>query len=172
MFTDNNLRLSGSLVASAAAYAAGVPSSYPAGQTITTSGANVSTNLIDLTQHTSIGADIGEGKPLYMVWAVTTAFTRAAGALTATFQILANDDEDLTTSATVLASTDAIAKASLTIGTKVALQIPPSLGSLGLRYLGANITLSATGDAGAVTCDIVETIQDGTKFYASGFSLT
>ena len=168
MITDNNLRLSGSLTAAAAAFASGVPSGYPVGQTITTSGDNVSTNLIDIK---SI-RDIGEGKPLYMVWAVTEAFARSAGALTATFQILANDVEDLTTTPIVLAATDAIAKTDLPIGTKVALQIPPNLGSLGYLYLGANVQLSATGDTGAVTCDIVETIQDGMKFYPSGFSLT
>lgn len=168
MITDNNLRLSGSLTATGAAFASGVPSGYPAGQTITSSGANVSTNLIDLK---SI-RDIGEGKALYMVWAVTEAFTRAAGALTATFQILGNDVEDLTTTPVVLAATDAIAKADLVIGAKIALQIPPALASLGYLYLGANVQLSAAGDAGAVTCDIVETIQDGMKFYPSGFSLT
>lgn len=168
MITDNNLRLSGSLTAAAAAYASGIPSGYPTGQTITTNGANVSTNLINIKAI----QDIGEGKPLYMVWAVTVAFTRAAGALTATFQILGNDVEDLTTTPVVLAATAAIAKADLTIGTKVALQIPPAIASLGYRYLGANVQLSATGDTGAVTCDIVETIQDGMKFYPSGFSLT
>lgn len=170
MITDNNLRLSGSLTAAAAGFSAGVPSSYPAGQAMTDTA--VSTNLIDLSQHTGIGLEIGGGKPLYMVWCVTVAFTRAAGALTVTFNILANDNEDLTTTPTTLASTGAIAKADLTIGTKIALQIPPVLGSLGLRYLGASYTWSAAGDTGSVTCDIVEALQDGMKFYPSAISLT
>lgn len=159
MITDALLRLSGTTVAGSA----GV------GQTLTSSA--VSTNTIDLTQHTDIGADVGAGKPLFFVWTVTTAFTRAAGALTCTFDIIADDDPALGSPVT-LASSGAIAKATLVAGAQVVLQIPPVIASLGLRYLGANYTLSASGDTGAALCDIVETIQDGKKYYASGFSVT
>ena len=44
--------------------------------------------------------------------------------------------------------------------------------SLGLRYLGVIYTV-ATGPmtAGTITADIVTEIQDGKKFYASGFTV-
>lgn len=128
----------------------------------------VSTNTIDLTQQTGIGMDVGEGKPLYMVFTVTTAYTRAAGACTVTFNVITDDDAALG-SPTVLASTGAISKPVL--GAQYILQIPPAIASLGLRYLGASYTISATADTGKITTDIVETIQDGKKFYASGFSV-
>lgn len=126
----------------------------------------VSTNTIDLSQ----ARDVGEGKPLYMVFTVTTAFTRAAGALTVTMNVITDDDAALG-SPTTLASTGAIAKADLTAGAQFVLQIPPVLGSKGLRYLGASFTNSATADTGKVTVDIVETFQDGKKFYPSGYTV-
>lgn len=126
----------------------------------------VSTNTIDLSQ----ARDVGEGKPLYMVFTVTTAFTRAAGALTVTFNTLIDDDAALG-SPTTLTSTGAIAKADLTAGAQFVLQIPPIIGSKGLRYLGASFTNSATADTGKVTVDIVETFQDGKKFYPSGYTV-
>lgn len=126
----------------------------------------VSTNTIDLSQ----ARDVGEGKPLYMVFTVTTAFTRAAGALTVAFNTLIDDDAALG-SPTTLASTGAIAKADLAVGAQFVLQIPPVLGSKGLRYLGASFTNSATADTGKVTVDIVETFQDGKKFYPSGYTV-
>lgn len=168
MITDNNLRLSGSLTAGAATFASGVPTGYPAGQEVLSTA--VSTNTIDLSGSDSIAREIGSGKPLFFVWTVTTAFTRAAGALTVTFNIIIDNDAALG-SPTVLASTGAIAKADLVIGAKFFLQIPPVAASLGLRYLGASYTLSASGDTGKVLCDVVEGIQDGMKFYPVGFSV-
>ena len=126
----------------------------------------VSTNTIDLSQ----ARDVGEGKPLYMVFTVTTAFARAAGALTVTMNALIDDDAALG-SPTTLASTGAIAKADLTAGARFVLQIPPVIGSKGLRYLGASFTNSATAYTGKVTVDIVETFQDGKKFYPSGYTV-
>ena len=126
----------------------------------------VSTNTIDLSQ----ARDIGEGKPLYMVFTVTTAFTRAAGALTVTMNVLTDDDAALG-SPTTLASTGAIAKADLTAGAQFVLQIPPAIGSKGLRYPGASFINSATADTGKVTVDIVEAFQDGKKYYPSGYTV-
>lgn len=162
MYTDNFLRLSGQLTAGPATFAAGIPTNLPTGQSITDTG--VSTNTIDLTQHTSITADIGAGKSLYMLWTVSAAFIRAAGALTVIFSILTDDDEALGSPVT-LASTGAIAKADLVVGKQIALQIPMQLAGLGLRYLGAGYTFSATADSAGIICDIVETVQDGMKFY-------
>ena len=126
----------------------------------------VSTDTIDL----SVARDIGEGEELYMHFAVTEAFT-AAGAATLTFQVIGSTAANLG-SPVVLGSTGPIALADLTLGKRHAVRINPSIASLGYRYLGANYDV-ATGPmlTGKVTADVVNTIQDGQKFYASGFSV-
>ena len=126
----------------------------------------VSTDKIDL----GTARDIGEGKPLYMVFTVTQTFLTLTSL---TFNIVTDDDAALG-SPTVRTSTGAITLASggLAAGKQYALQIPPMIGSLGERYLGATYTVGgSSATAGKVTCDIVETIQDGTKYYASGFTV-
>ena len=161
MFTDDLLRVSGSHTAVPAVYVNGAPSAVPAGQETIANGNNVSTDTIDLG---ALLRDVGEGKPLYMVWTVTVAFTRVAGALNTTFQIL-NDDDPALGSPVILAASAAIPKADLVVGKQIVLQIPPQIAGLGLRYLGANVSNDAAADTGRVCCDIVETIEDGKKFY-------
>jgi len=126
----------------------------------------VSTDTIDL----SVARDIGEGEELYMHFAVTEAFT-AAGAATLTFQVIGSTAANLG-SPVVLGSTGPIALADLALGKRHAVRINPSIASLGYRYLGANYDV-ATGPmlTGKVTADVVNTIQDGQKFYASGFKV-
>lgn len=126
----------------------------------------VSTNTIDL----STTRDIGEGKELFMVFTVTETFTTLTSL---TFNILNDNDADLS-SPTTLASTGAITLASggLAAGKQYVLRIPIQLASKGLRYLGASYTVGGSNaGAGKVTADVVETIQDGKKFYTSGFSV-
>lgn len=126
----------------------------------------VSTDTIDL----SVARDIGEGKDLYMHFAVTEDFT-AAGAATLTFQVIGSTAANLG-SPVVLGSTGPIALADLVAGKRHAVRINPLIGSLGYRYLGAQYDV-ATGPmlTGKVTADIVEAIQDGQKFYRSGFTV-
>lgn len=126
----------------------------------------VSTNTIDLSQ----ARDVGEGKELFFNFAITTAVASAATSVT--FDIIISDAADLGTP-TVIASTGAVGYASLTAGKNIALPIPPQVGSLGKRYLGVQYTTAGNNSSGtgAVTTDIVETIQDGKKFYASGFTV-
>lgn len=133
-------------------------------QAVTTSA--VSTDTIDL----SVARDIGEGKKLIMNFAVTEAAT-ASGSATVTFQVIGSASADLS-SPVVLGSTGAIAKADLTLGANIAVDINTLIGSKGYRYIGANYVV-ATGPltAGKFTADIVETVQDGRKFYASGFTV-
>jgi hypothetical protein len=50
-------------------------------------------------------------------------------------------------------------------------RLNPQIASLGKRYLGARYTVSGTNSAGKVTADIVMDVQDGKKFYASGFTV-
>ena len=123
----------------------------------------VSTDKIDLV----VAGDIGQGTPLYMNFAVTTAFS---GSGTVKFEVLASAAADLG-SPTVIGSSDAFVGTTLTLGKNVVVRINPDMGGLGKRYLGARYTVSGTVGAGKVTADIVETIGDGQKSYASGFTV-
>lgn len=142
MITDKNLRVS-------------------TDQALTTTA--VSADTIDL----SVARDIGEGKDLYMNFAVTTALT---GGTSVKFEVVQSASADLS-SPTVIGSTDAVAAASLVAGYNTAVRINPQIGGKGQRYIGARYTIVGTFTAGAVTADIVETVQDGKKFYASGFTV-
>jgi hypothetical protein len=143
MITDKNLRVS-------------------TDQAVTTTA--VSSDTIDL----SVARDIGEGHNLLMNFAMTEAF---AGGTSTNFEVIIADNAALSSNVVVVGASGAIATAGLTLGTNVAVRINPLIGSLGKRYIGARYTVSGTNTAGKVTADIVETIQDGKKFYASGFSV-
>jgi len=142
MITDKNLRVS-------------------TAQAVTTTA--VSADKIDLLQ----AREIGEGADLFFVFTVGTAFS---GGTSITFQIV-TDDNDSLSSPTVVAATGAILTASLTAAAQFIVPIPPQIASLGERYLGAQYTVSGTYSAGTVTADVVHNIQDGKKFYPSGFTV-
>lgn len=142
MITDNNLRVSSA-------------------QAVTTTA--VSTDKIDLLS----AREIGEGADLFFVFSVGTAF---AGGTSITFQIVTDDNTALS-SPTVIAASAAIVTASLTAGAQFVVPIPPQIASLGERYLGVQYTVVGTYSAGTITADVVHNIQDGKKFYASGFTV-
>lgn len=122
------------------------------------------TDVVDL----SVARDIGEGESLYMVVTVITAF---AGGTSIDFIVKGSTDATIVTGDPTLGSTGAIALASLTAGAQFVVRINPLVGSLGYRYLGAFYDVTGTMSAGTVTTDIVLNIQDGKKFYASGFTV-
>lgn len=127
----------------------------------------VSTDKIDL----SVARDIGEGRPLYFVFTVTETFLTLTSL---TFEVVTDDNASLSSPA-VIGDTGAITLASgnLAAGKQHIVVIPPQIASLGERYLGARYTVGGSNaTAGKVTADIVLDIQDGRKFYASGFSVT
>lgn len=128
---------------------------FSSAQAITATAA--STDLIDLGST----RDIGAGEPLEVIVAVDTAFT-AAGAATLTIA-LQTDTSSGFGSAVTLATTSAIAVASLTVGAAVAVfKVPRGV----LRYLRLNYTV-ATGPmtAGTVTAGLSIGRQD-TATYA------
>jgi hypothetical protein len=145
----------------------------------TVSGANifgsgttlVSANTIDLStgNPASQVRDMGESdEKLFLRVEVTTAF---AGGTSAEFQIIAADAANLTGNVTVLGTTGAIAVASLTAGARFVARINPRLANKGQRYLGMQCVNVGANSAGAVFADIGPDIQDGAKFYPSGFSV-
>ena len=131
------------------------------GQAIT--GDAYSTDTIDLSQ----ARDIGEGMPLYMVFTVVTAFDNLTSL---DLEVVASANANLS-SHTVLAETNVLL-AGLTAGKQYVVTIPPQIASLGLRYLGARYDVNGTNpSAGSILTQIVTDIQDGKKFYASGFTV-
>ena len=130
-------------------------------QAITTTA--FSTDTIDL----GVARDVGEGTALYMNFAVTTAL---ANGTSVKFEVVISDNANLS-SPVVVGSSDAILTAALTVGKNVVVRINPDIAGKGKRYLGARYTVAGTFNAGKVTADIVETIGDGQKYYASGFTV-
>ena len=130
-------------------------------QALTTTA--VSTNTIDL----SVARDVCEGTSLYMNFAVTEAL---ANGTSVKFEVISSAAANLG-SPTVIGSTDAILTAALTLGKNVVVRINPDIAGKGQRYLGARYTIAGTFNAGKVTADVVETIGDGRKYYASGFTV-
>ena len=153
MITDSNLQLSG-------AWAAGAWTP----QTVTGASAVISTNVVDL----GVARDIGEGTELSARVSVLTAF---AGLTALTIEVVTADDAGISTNVTPISSSGAIPVARLTAGATFAVNIGPQLGSNGHRYLALRYTPTGTGTAGAVVADIGADLQDGKKFYASGFSV-
>ena len=93
------------------------------------------------------------------------------GGGTVKFEVVTSANANLS-SPTVIGSSDAItANSTLTLGKNVVVRINPDMGGLGKRYLGARYVVSGTVNTGKVTADVVETIGDGQKSYASGFTV-
>jgi hypothetical protein len=126
----------------------------------------VSTNTIDLTT----ARDIFEGNDLVKLRALTTVAFNNLTSLT--IEIIVASDAALTTNIKVVGSSGAIPLASLTIGQLFAIEGNAQIGSLNQRYLGARYTVTGTAPStGSILADFGMEVQDGKKFYASGFAV-
>jgi len=131
-------------------------------QAFTAQGTTVSTNVIDLGSARNIGA----GDDLYLFVRVDTAVT-SLGAATVDIQLQTSANADLS-SADVLLSTGAIAKATLVAGKTYKLKLP--VGSY-KRYLGVGYVVgTADLTAGKFDAWIAKDV-DAHDQYPSGFSV-
>mgnify|MGYP003151101811 FL=1 len=130
-------------------------------QAVTTTA--YSSETIDL----GTARDVGEGTALYMNFALTEAF---ANGTSITFEVVTSANANLS-SHDVIGSSATILTAALTLGKNIVVRINPDIAGKGKRYLGARYVVAGTMNAGKVTADVVETIGDGQKYYASGFTV-
>ena len=130
-------------------------------QAVTTTA--YSSDTIDL----GTARDVGEGTALYMNFALTEAF---ANGTSVTFEVVTSANANLS-SHEVIGSSATILTAALTLGKNIVVRINPDIAGKGKRYLGARYVVAGTMNAGKVTADVVETIGDGQKYYASGFTV-
>jgi hypothetical protein len=104
-----------------------------------------------------------------MIFTVVAAYNTLTSL---TFEVIGATNAALTTGVTVLGSSGAVALASLTANATFVVRINPALYSTGTRYLGARYsTVGTTPTTGSVCAYIVQDIQDGKKFYTSGFTV-
>lgn len=148
MITDALLTVSGS----------NNPGAAITGQAITADA--YSTDTIDLLQ----ARDVGEGESLYMVFTVVQAFNTLTSL---DLEVVTSANANLS-SHTVIAERNVLL-AGLTAGAQYVIKIPPQVGSLGERYLGARYDVNGTNPTqGSILAQVVLDLQDGMKFYARG----
>jgi len=160
MITDALLRLSNAQAVTTSAYST---DKIRIGQEDTIRGPGALSTTVVRTR------DVGEGREVYVVFTVNTTF---AGLTNLTFEVVTSANADLS-SHTTLAATSAFTPGSgaLNAGKQYVLRIPPEIAGTGKQYLGARYTVSGTASAGAVSADLVLDLQDGMKFYDSGFTV-
>ena len=155
MYQDARLLVSGSISA--------VDNSIT-GQTVTgTSVTVLATNVIDLSQ----ARDLGEGEDVFGRAIVTTAVT---GGTSVEVQAIISASSNMA-SPTVIGTSGAIPVASLVAGKRIAIDINPLIGSLGQQYLSLQYVLVGAVATGVWIGDFGVDIQDGQKFYPSGFTV-
>ncbi len=135
----------------------------------------VSTDSIDLNPDGGIGQnqapDIGSGMKIKGSFTITEAVVGTVS--TVQFQIITATDAALTTSVVVVGTSIAIPEAQLTLGKNIFVEMNQDLlDSQGMvqRFLGAQYVIAvATTTLGLVTTNFVIDVQDGQRFYLSGF---
>ncbi len=136
----------------------------------------VSTDSIDLNPN-AIGAnqapDIGSGMKIKAAFTITEAVVGTVS--TVEFQIITATDAALTTSVVVIGTTIAVPEAQLVLSAQLFAEMNQDvLDRQGMvqRFLGCQYVIAvATTTLGTVTTDFVIDVQDGHRFYASGFTV-
>ncbi len=128
----------------------------------------ISENVIDLGPSATNALRCLPGpKQQYVEIYVGETVTSGTGGSTVTFSLESDSTANLATSATVHASSAAIVKTALTVGTYVYLDVPAE--QTYERYLGVRYTNSANLTAGKFTVRLVENKAIGNILtYASG----
>jgi hypothetical protein len=125
----------------------------------------LSTNTINLSNI----RDIGEGEDMYMVFTVVAAYNNLTSLQ---FEVIGSTATDLSTGVVPIGSSGAVPLASLTANATFYVRINPQNASKGTQYLGARYTtVGTTPTTGSVCAYITKDIQDGRKYYPSGFSI-
>lgn len=125
----------------------------------------VSTNTIDL----SVIRDMGEGEDLYVVFTVVAAYNSLTSLQ---MEVIGATNDTLTTGIVPIGSTGAVPLASLTANATFYVRINPQNASKGTQYIGARYsTVGTTPTTGSVCAYITKDIQDGRKYYPSGFAV-
>lgn len=157
MIIENNSVLSGTVPATGSA--TGQAALPVAGTPV------LSTNTIDLTNI----RDIGEGENLFVMFTVVAAYNNLTSLQ---FEVIGATNDALSTGVVPIGSSGAVPLASLTANAQFAVRINPQMFSKGTQYLGARYsTVGTTPTTGSVCAYIVKDIQDGKKYYPSGFSV-
>lgn len=138
-------------------------------------GDNISTNVWDSgplsgTPTANAGRDLGIGEPLWLVITVKTAVA-SAGAATVDFRLRTDSASSLISAPVDLASTGAIAKATLVAGYQMRLRFPSIANQAYKRYLGCNANIgTAVLTAGAFHVAVTKDVQSNAR-YAGAFGL-
>ena len=134
----------------------------------------VSTDAVDLSPNAVGGnqaVDIGSGMKIKASFTITEAVVGTVS--TVQFQIITAANAALTTTPVVIGTTIAIPEAQLTLGAQFFVEMNQDVLDIQLaaqRFLGAQYVIAvATTTLGTVTTDFVIDVQDGHRFYISGF---
>lgn len=116
-------------------------------------GTYLATNQIDLGSSPTL-QNIGNGQPLYLVCAVTEAFTDGGDAATLNMRLVSDDTASIHAStSTIHIDTGSMLKADLPLGAKFIYPLPVNADYE--RYLGINFVVATAGfDAGMISAFI------------------
>ena len=141
-------------------------------------GGGVGTNVIDL----SVDRSIGNGEPMAVVFAVTTAAVVNTGDEDYRFDVEYAANADQTTGVEQLIgrrvfegtpTSPAQDSDLLVVGFRIVIPIPPTALSESEQFLGIRVTTLGTGDS--IACDAWLTpmsMIDATNDYADGYAIT
>ncbi len=139
-------------------------------------GTYVSTDSIDLSPNTIGGnqaPDIGSGMKIRAAFSIVAAVVGTVS--TVAFEIITDSTADLATTPLVVGTSLAIPEAQLVAGAQIFVEMNQDvLDRQGIvqRFLGARYVIGvATTTLGTVTADFVIDVQDGQRYYISGFTV-